>query len=68
MEEQEKEVMLRVPDPGDIIREIIRSMETELKYFRLPVGEYPDYVDIFVRYPEVLAKIRIEVKVQEEIE
>lgn len=65
MEEQEKEVALQVSDSTGILAEVVKLMESELKYFLLPAGEYPEYVDVFVRYPEVMAKIRIAVKEQE---
>ena len=65
MAEQNKEVQLQVSDSTVILREVVKLMESELKNFLLPADEYPDYVDVFVRYSEVMAKIRIFVKDQE---
>lgn len=65
MVEQNKEVQLQVSDSTIILREVVKLMESELKYFLLPAGEYPEYVEVFVHYPEVMAKIRIVVKEQE---
>lgn len=65
MEEQKTEVVLRALDITALHREIISRMEAGLNQLLLPADEYPEYVDIFVHYPEVMAKIRIVVKEQE---
>ena len=53
--------------PFVIRQEVWKRVENELRCFLLPPGEYPEYVDVFVRYPEVLAKIRIHIREQEEL-
>lgn len=67
--DQETTVTLRVSESdisAAIRREVVKLMERELKNFLLPADEYPEYVDVFVRYPEVMAKIRIHVKERED--
>lgn len=51
--------------PGEIRREILRTMERELKYLLLPEDGLPEYVDVRVCYPEVSARIRILIKAKE---
>ena len=47
---------------SEVKARIMRRIERELRYFRLPSDVLPDYVDISVRYDDTLAKIRIDFK------